>query len=272
MGIIGAALGTVISRVLMVFYMHYSLYKNEKLKNYFKNFHFNQIKKSMLKKITALGLPSSMQMFFEVALFTAAVWLSGSLGKNNQAANQIALSLTSMTFMFAMGLSVAAMIRVGNQKGLRDFRKLKIVARSIFIMTLGLQILFALLFVIFHNYLPMIFLNLELQTQLSDNLDVIAIASKLLLIAALFQISDGIQVAVLGALRGFQDVKIPTAITFIAYWVIGFSVSFYLGRHTALGAVGIWIGLLSGLTVAGLLLYIRFNYLVNKNIKKTESA
>ena len=87
---------------------------------------------TMLKRIINLGLPSAMQMFFEVAIFTAAIWLSGALGKNAQAANQIALNLSSMTFMVAMGLGVAAMVRVGNQKGLLKFKELRRIAFSIF--------------------------------------------------------------------------------------------------------------------------------------------
>ena len=267
LGIMGAALGTVISRIAMLIYMHYSLSRNKALKPYFSNFSFSEIKKAMLKKIVTLGLPSSMQMLFEVALFTAAVWLSGFLGKTNQAANQIALSLASMTFMFAMGLSVAAMVRVGNQKGLKDYVNLRVVARSIFLLAIIIEIIFATLFVAFHNVLPHIFVNAENTLQLQDNTEVIGIASTLLLVAAVFQISDGIQVVVLGALRGLQDVKVPTVITFVAYWVIGFPISFYLGLYTPLKATGIWIGLLAGLTAAALFLYLRFNYLTKKFIE-----
>jgi MATE family multidrug resistance protein len=123
LGILGAALGTVISRIMMVVFMHFIMRNNIQLKPYFKNFSFKEIKKSMLRKISNLGIPSAMQMLFEVALFTAAIWLSGSIGKTSQAANQIALTLATTTFMFAMGLSVAATIRVGNQKGLMDYKK-----------------------------------------------------------------------------------------------------------------------------------------------------
>jgi MATE family multidrug resistance protein len=268
MGMMGAAIGTVISRIAMLIFMHYALSRNAQLKQYFSNFSFSEIKKSMLKKIVALGLPSSMQMLFEVALFTAAVWLSGFLGKTNQAANQIALSLASMTFMFAMGLSVAAMVRVGNQKGLKDYVNLRIVARSIFLLAIIIEIVFALLFIALHNYLPHWFVNADDAIQLKDNTEVIKIASTLLIVAAIFQISDGIQVVVLGALRGLQDVKIPTVITFVAYWVIGFPISFYLGLYTPLKATGIWIGLLAGLTAAALFLYLRFNYLTRQYINE----
>lgn len=266
LGILGAALGTVISRIMMVVFLHFLLRKNATFKRYFKNFSFKEIRKSMLKKIINLGLPSAMQMLFEVALFTAAIWLSGSLGKNSQAANQIALILASTTFMVAMGLSVTAMIRVSYAKGLNDFKGLITIARSIFLLTIIVETVFALFFMILHNYLPHFFLNMTDATQTIDNAEIITIASKLLLIAAFFQISDGIQVVVLGALRGLQDVKIPMYITFVAYWVIGFPISFYLGKYTNLEAVGIWIGLLAGLSSAALFLYIRFARLTKRKV------
>lgn len=263
MGIVGAAIGTVISRVFMVVFMHYILANQQKLRVYFDKFSFKDLNKTMVNKIVNIGLPSSMQMLFEVALFTSAVWLSGYLGTSSQAANEIALSIATITFMFAMGLSVTAMIRVSNQKGLGNFKNLIVVARSIFLLAIMLEIAFAILFIVFHNFLPHFFLNMTDETQLLTNTEVIAIASKLLIVAAIFQISDGIQVVVLGALRGLQDVKVPMYITFAAYWMIGFPISFFLGLHTSLGAIGIWLGLLAGLTVAAILLYLRFNRLSN---------
>lgn len=266
LGIVGAAIGTIASRIVMLIYMHVALSSRAKFQPYFENFNFSEIKKSAIKKITSLGMPSAMQMFFEVALFTGAIWLSGALGTTSQAANQIALSLASLTFMFAMGLSVAAMIRVGNQKGLRDYPRLQLVARSIFLLAIVLEIIFALVFVVFHQYLPELFVSTKLGLNFTENQEVIQIASQLLLVAAVFQISDGIQVVVLGALRGLQDVKIPMYMTFIAYWIIGFPISIYLGLYTDLGAVGIWIGLLAGLTAAALFLYLRFEKLTKKLI------
>lgn len=221
----------------------------------------------MIKKIVGLGLPSSLQMLFEVALFTSAVWLSGFLGTTSQAANQIALSLASLTFMFAMGLSVAAMVRVGNQKGQQDYVKLRTVARSVFLMAIFIETFFALIFLVLHNILPHYFVNVENNGEMLTNTEVLAIAGQLLMVAAVFQLSDGVQVVVLGALRGLQDVKVPTVITFVAYWVVGFPLSFYLGLYTPLKATGIWIGLLASLTAAAIFLYLRFNYLANKLIK-----
>lgn len=264
MGILGAGLGTVISRIAMVLFMHFILIKHQMFRAYFKNFKLSEIKKEAINKIIALGFPSAMQMLFEVVLFTASIWLCGNIGKTSQAANQIALSLASMTFMFAMGLSVVSMIRISQQKGLHDYKRLVVIARSIFLLAIIIEIIFAILFVALHTILPHLFLNMENQSQLLDNNEVITIASQLLLVAAVFQISDGIQVVVLGALRGLQDVKIPMYITFVAYWLIGFPISYYLGQYTSLKAVGVWIGLLAGLTAAALFLYIRFHYLTKK--------
>ncbi|HMI06275.1 MAG TPA: MATE family efflux transporter [Flavobacterium sp.] len=272
LGVTGAGIGTVISRIAMVVFMHLILSNNKKLKAYFHEFTFAEIKKTTIRKIVNLGLPSSMQMLFEVALFTSAVWLCGTIGKTSQAANEIALSLATITFMFAMGLSVTAMIRVSNQKGLNDYKNLVVVARSIFLLAILIEIVFAVCFVVFHNYLPHFFLNMDNEMQALDNNEVIAIAAKLLLVAAVFQISDGIQVVVLGALRGLQDVKIPMYITFVAYWVVGFPISFYLGVFTELKATGVWIGLLAGLTAAAIFLYLRFNYLTKKFMLEQEKA
>ncbi|MES2240492.1 MAG: MATE family efflux transporter [Bacteroidota bacterium] len=270
MGMLGAAVGTLVSRFVMLGYMHYKMKKNAKFHPFFDGFSLKEIKKEINIKIIRLGAPSSMQMFFEVALFTSAVWLSGVLGIANQAANQIALSLASFTFMFAMGLSVAATIRVGNQKGLGDYKKMKIVAFSIFLLAVLLEVFFALLFVLFHKQMPALFVDMGNVSELKANTEVITIAAQLLLVAAVFQISDGIQVVVLGALRGLQDAKVPMYITFVAYWVVGFPVSIYLGLCTSLKAVGIWIGLLAGLTTAALFLYIRFARLTKKYFEKIE--
>ena len=271
LGIVGAAYGTLISRVLMVVYMWWILRNKERSKRIVTNIKFFVLDKLMIKRIINLGSLSSMQMFFEVAIFTAAIWLSGLLGKNPQAANQIALNLSSMAFMVAMGLSVASMIRVGNQKGLQNYKELRRIAFSIFLLGILLAVFFALLFFVFHKSLPNIYVDLTDAANYEDNMEVISIASKLLLAAAFFQISDSIQVVVLGALRGLQDVKIPTILTFISYWVVGFPVSYFLGKEEMYGSFGIWLGLLAGLTTASILLFIRFNSLTLKLIKEKEN-
>ncbi|MDT0622794.1 MATE family efflux transporter [Croceitalea vernalis] len=271
LGIVGAAIGTLVSRCIMVAYIWFLLKRKKKFHDYVTGFNFKKIEKKVMQKIISLGFPSALQMFFEVAIFTAAIWLSGVLGKNAQAANQIALNLSSMTFMVGMGLGVAAMVRVGNQKGLQNFTDLRRIAQSIFLLTFLLEIIFATIFLVGRDWLPTIYLDVDDLVNQIDNTKVIILAAELLLVAAIFQISDGIQVVVLGALRGLQDVKIPTLITFIAYWLIGFPVSFYLGLYTNLKSTGIWIGLLLGLTASAVMLYIRFNYLTKRLIVQSSA-
>ena len=271
MGIVGAAIGTLVSRFAMLAFLWWLLKGRDKSKAYVTNIKFFVLNSTMLKKIINLGFPSAMQMFFEVAIFTSAIWLSGTLGKNPQAANQIALNLSSMTFMVATGLSVAAMIRVGNQKGLQNFTELRRIAKSIFLLGIIFAVIFAIVFLALHSVLPKIYVNLDDPINAVDTAEVVTIASTLLIAAAVFQISDSLQVVALGALRGIQDVKIPTVITFISYWLIGFPVSYFYGKEEALGSLGIWLGLLAGLTSAAILLYIRFNYLTKKLILQKET-
>ena len=266
LGIVGAAIGTLFSRIIMVYFLWMIFKSKDKFRPYITNFNFKKIEQKISAKLFNLGFPSALQMFFEVGIFTAAIWLSGVLGKNPQAANQIALNLSSMTFMVGIGLSVAAMVRVGNQKGLNDFISLRRIAFSIFFLTFIIEIIFASFFLIFRNWLPTLYIDGDTLVNINDNTEVVLTASKLLLVAAFFQIFDGLQVAILGALRGLQDVKIPAFITFISYWIVGFPVSYYLGLYTSLESVGIWIGLFTGLFVASILLYIRFNYLSKKLI------
>jgi len=161
---------------------------------------------------------------------------------------------------------------LGNQKGLKRYRELRRIAFSIFMLSTMFAVVFAFLFFVFNGSLPKLYLDYNDPAKFADNFEVWSIASKLILIAAIFQISDTLQVVVLGALRGMQDVKIPTYITFVAYWLIGFPVSYYLGLYTDYRSSGIWIGLLAGLTSSGIMLFIRFNYLSKKLIAKREES
>ena len=255
----GAAWGTLISRFFMLGLLVFLLSRKQKFKPYFYIGNTQHIQWSEFKELIRLGFPTALQMLFEVAVFTAAIFLSGILGTNAQAANQIALNLASMTFMIAVGLGVTATIRVGNQKGKSDFFNLRRIAFSIFIQVFLIEAVFAVGFILLKDFLPPFYI---------DNPEVIFLASQLLIVAALFQLSDGVQVTILGALRGLQDVNIPTVICFIAYWVVGFPVMWYLGKEDQMGSQGIWVGLLVGLTVSAILLYFRFNYLSKKLINE----
>jgi MATE family multidrug resistance protein len=253
----GAAIGTLISRFFMLWFIYEILRRKKKFRSYFIWSRKELWKTAIFKRLLALGFPTALQMFFEVALFAGTILLAGTLGTNPQAANQIALNLASMTYMIAVGLGVTATIRVGNQKGLKNYKDLRRIAFSTFFLVFIIEAVFALGFILLKDFLPGLYI---------DNVEVIVLAAQLLIIAALFQLSDGLQVVILGALRGLQDVKFPTLICFIAYWIIGFPVSIYFGKAERLGSMGIWLGLLVGLSASALMLYFRFNYLSRKLI------
>lgn len=257
MGLVGAGYGTLISRIFMVLLLIFILKNRTKFKPYFEFKYFKNLRWSVFKRLFLLGFPTALQMFFEVALFTSCIFLSGILGTNAQAANQIALNLASMTFMIATGFGVTATIRVGNQKGMKDFPNLRRIAFSLFLQVFLIMGVFALGFIALKNILPAFYI---------DNAEVVYIASQLLIIAAIFQLSDGLQVVILGSLRGLQDVTVPMVICFIAYWVVGFPVAWYFGKEEIMGSQGIWLGLFAGLTTSALLLFIRFNQLSKKQI------
>ena len=181
-----------------------------------------------------------------------ATIMIGSIGANALAAHQIALNLASITYMIASGISSAAMISLGYYYGKSDIVELRKSGHSNFYLALILMTIFGLIFIIFRNLLPQLYVS---------DLAVIEIASILLIIAGLFQIPDGIQAVGLGVLRGIRDTKIPTLVTFISYWIFAIPLSYFLGIILNLGPVGIWIGLFVGLTLSAIFLVIRFNYL-----------
>ena len=267
LGVEGAAIGTLISRICMLIFIVVYLKLHKKLSKYIKRFFPSKVQIQRLKKIIYLGLPSALHSFFEVAFFISAVWMSGIIGKNSQAANQIALNLASMTYMVALGVGVAAMIRVGNQRGMMNFIKLREVALSTLLLIIIIDIFFCILFLILNYYLPLLYLDLGDSNNLTDVNEVIELASKLLIIAGVFQLFDGIQAVVLGALRGMQDVNKPAFIIFLSYGLIGFPTSYFLGFYTNLSVVVIWIGLMTGLFSSSLFLFLRFNYLSKKTIR-----
>ena len=253
--LIGAGIGTLVSRFIMVIVIIYLIKSNVKTNQYINNIFSFEYSSKIIKKIFNLGYPSALQMMFEVGFFISGIWVCGIIGINYQAANQIALNLSSLTFMVALGLSVAATIRVGNQKGLNDYKNLKRIAISIFLITIFIEFVFALIFIIFSDLLPWLYLD---NNGSSDVLETVSLASKLLIVVSLFQIFDGIQIVAQGALRGIQDVKIPSLICFLSYVVFGIPIMIYLGLYTELKATGVWIGFLIGLLIASILLSIRF--------------
>ena len=264
LGIIGAAIGTLVSRIMMYIVLYILLKKNRIIKNISRQFFL--INKKIFIKIISLGFPTSLQMLFEVGIFTSAIWLSGLLGEVTQSANQIVLNISSFTFMVASGLGLSASIRAGNQKGLNDYSELKRISLSILLLGLIFALIFSLLIFYLREIIPYLFVDIEDVNNYQKNLSIISKASKLFIVVALFQLFDSAQVIILGTLRGMQDVIIPTIIIFISYWFIGFPISYYFGSFDQFKETGIWFGLLTGLLFTSVFLYLRFNQLVNQKI------
>ena len=246
----GAGWATFSSRVfmwlaLMIFVMNVKYFKQ-----YDVSFHFKNINFPVIKRILSIGLPSGFQYFFEVGAFSFAVIMVGWLGSKQLAAHQIAINLASISFMAALGISAAGSIRVGNEVGRKDISETRKAGFTAIFLGASMMFCAGIIFIIFRNLLPTFYINEK---------DVIEIASTLIVIAALFQLSDGTQAVGIGILRGLTDVKIPTAITFIAYWIVGLPVGYLFGFILDYGVQGVWIGLLFGLTTSGILLTLRFN-------------
>lgn len=202
-----------------------------------------------MKELLHIGIPSALQIGMEAGAFAVSSILIGTLGAVALASHQIALSLASFTFIISMGLSQAGSIRTSNAYGRRDRRLVGFIGRSTLYMAWIYGGFCALMFIFFREKLPYIF---------NDNGAVVSLAATLLLFGGLFQISDSSQAIAAGLLRGIKDVKVPTVFIAIAYWVIGLPFGYYLAFNVRLGAVGIWIGFITGLTVSALLLYFRF--------------
>lgn len=250
LGLNGAGWATFSSRVFMALAMMGFVMNNKFFKDYDVSFNFKSINWRIIKKILSLGLPSGFQYFFEVGAFSFAVIMVGWLGAKQQAAHQIAINLASISFMAVLGISAAGSIRVGNAVGQKDIHETRKAGFTASLLGASVMFCSGLIFIFFRNYLPTLYVNDEA---------VISIASSLLVIAALFQLSDGVQAVGIGILRGLTDVKIPTAITFIAYWIVGLPIGYLLGFNFEMGVQGVWIGLLSGLTTSAILLTLRFN-------------
>ena len=250
LGLNGAGWATFSSRVFMAFVIMLYVMNKEYFKQYDINFHFKKVNFPVVKKILLVGLPSGFQYFFEVGAFAFAVIMIGWLGTNPLAAHQIAINLASITFMAVLGISAAGGIRVGNEVGKKDIFEVRRAGFTAIIMGASIMFICGIIFITFNKFLPTLYI---------DDAAVVKIASSLLIIAAIFQVSDGTQGVGIGVLRGLMDVKIPTLITFVAYWVIALPIGYVLGFIFNFGVQGVWVGLLLGLTASATMLTIRFN-------------
>lgn len=245
MGLDGAGWSTVISRILGLMILVLYVAGSKRFGKYFQVKELFRHRVEEIWQILKIGIPSGMQYFFEVGAFAGAVLLAGRISKEAQSAHQIAIQVASFTYMFYMGIAAAVSIRVGNAFGRRDYLSVRQASMAGIICGLGCVAMFISLMLGLRHVLPVLYI---------DDAVVWAIASGLLVIAAVFQLFDGMQAIVMGALRGMMDVSLPTGITFVAYWVIGLPVAYLFVEYLGLGVEGIWYGLTCGLGFSALLL------------------
>ena len=250
MGLMGSATATLLSRLFMAGAMLVYVYRSGRFRPYLTTALRQLPTRHEAATILKLGLPGGLTFFFEVATFSLAVVIVGWLGENQLAAHQIAISIASVTYMMATGISSAAAIRVGAAVGQTNRAGVRRAGVAAFVLSTVFMSGAALVFLTANDWLVSLYIR--------DNAAVASIAATLMIMAGFFQLSDGIQVVALGCLRGLSDVNVPTIMTLISYWVVALPLSYVLAFPFGLDAVGVWIGLLAGLTLAAVLLTWRF--------------
>ena len=251
--LIGSGIATSISRLYMATALWFLIHNEPEFKTY-----TTKIKDDfshLIKKILAIGLPAGLQGFFEVGVFSAAVIIIGWYGKYQQAAHMIAINMCSVTYMMVTGIAAAGGIRVGHFWGLKDRKHMMIAGNTALGISGSFMAMCATVFFVFPQFLIGLY---------TKDANVVPIATILLLLGGIFQLSDGLQATALGILRGISDVNFPTLITLFAYWVVGLPIGYLLGNYYDLQTAGIWMGLTAGLTASAILLCARFFKMVKK--------
>jgi multidrug resistance protein, MATE family len=253
--LIGSGIATSTSRIYMAVALWFMIHNELLFKTY--TLKAKDDFQGLIKRILRIGLPSGLQGFFEVGVFSAAVVIIGWYGKYQQAAHMIAINMCSVTYMMVTGIAASGGIRVGHFWGLKDKKQMMVAGNTALLMGGGFMAVCATVFFIFPQFLIHLY---------TSDAQVVPVATVLLLLGGIFQLSDGLQATALGILRGISDVNFPTLITLFAYWIVGLPIGYFLGNYYDLKAAGIWMGLTAGLTASAILLCWRFFRMV-RNMK-----
>lgn len=211
--------------------------------------HFEWPHPARLLELARLGVPIAIAIFLEGSLFAGAALLIGRLGPLPAAGHMIAINFAALLFMIPLGLSSAITVRVGNAIGRGDPVFARYVGLIGLVVVLGTQLFNMTLMVLFPGVIVDIY---------THDAEVTAIAIQLLVFAAIFQLPDGIQICAAGALRGLKDTRVPMFYNFVAYWLVGMSIGYWLTFNAGWGPAGMWMGMIAGLSLGALLLTSRF--------------
>ena len=250
MGATGAGIGSLISRLGMPLCFVIAMWLHRDWKYYIQTFSWRKISWEEIKKQMTLGFPIGAQTFLETFTFAASFVIIGWISKEALAAHLVANQIADMTFMIALGIGAATTIRVSHQLGAGNLKAVRMASNASIHLVLVMNTIGAALMISLRNYIPMLF---------TEDTEVIAIASQLIVIAGLFQYADGLQAVGAAMLRGITDVKVPMVIAFVSYIIVGLSVGLLCAFPLKMGAAGIWIGFICGLALAAICFHIRFN-------------
>ncbi|MEO7933757.1 MAG: MATE family efflux transporter [Chthoniobacterales bacterium] len=255
LGLTGAGLGTFTARIVSVGVLLACILRGQFYQSALPKRWFAKLDATRLLVMARLGAPLSLSLLLEVAAFGCAAIMMGWISARTLASHQIAINCAATTFMFPLGLSFAARIRIGHTVGSGQTERLRTIGLSTMAIGTLVMTTFALIYLAFGNVVAGWFVKEP---------DVIAMASALLSIAGIFQIFDGIQVIAGGCLNGLSDVRVPTLTAFVAYWLIALPLAWYLGFTRHWGGPGIWTALAVGLGLAALFALSRFLFLTRR--------
>lgn len=259
MGAAGAGLATLISRICMPLFVLIYFIRVASLRRYFRFFSWVAQGWRMTRRLLAVGLPISMQMVLEVSAFALTLIMMGWIGTVEQAAHQVVLSISNIVYMIIVGISSATTIMVSHRFGVGDYRGLRRAATASWHLGLVANGLTMTCFILLRHWLPLMFTSDEA---------VVAVAAQLFVMAAIYQIPDGLQTIALGVLRGMQDVRVTMNYAFVAYIIINLPVGYLCAFILGWGAPGLWIGFIVGLSVAAILFIARYRRAVRRLIRR----
>lgn len=255
MGAEGAGLGTLLARVIGMAIMIGYFCARSRYRQYFGWFSWRGFSLRRIGELFRMGGPISLQMFLESSAFVGTGIMMGWFDKQTLSANQITMTIGNCAFMIVMSIGAATTIRVSHCYGARNFGELSLAARASYHLVLAWNALAAVLFISLRHVIPTLF---------TSNPEVIAITSQLLVLAALYQLSDGLQNVSVGILRGIQDVRIIMPIAFVSYWLLNLPVGYLLGFTLGMGPSGLFLGFSFGLSAAALLMILRIRHSVRR--------
>ena len=249
MGLTGAGISTLVSRVLILIVFAAFIFKAKRMKEYAASIKEALLSRVEMKSVLKMGYPVGIQMALESSTFTFAAIMAGWLGVLELAAHQVVITISQLFFLMMQGLSFAVSILVSNAFGRKDIGAIKEYARKGYLMTLSISATLSVMLYCFRYQAAGIF---------SDSPEVTAMAVSLFFLLFAYQFGDGLQICFANVLRGIQDVKPIMYAAFVSYYLIAIPSAYLLGFKAGFGIQGIWMGFPIGLTLAGIFFYTRY--------------